>query len=41
MPKNYIAFYAFCNTQKESDQVKKIINRYDAKYFVAESKALI
>lgn len=41
MPKNYIAFYAFCNTQKESDQVKKIINRYDAKYFVSESKALV
>ena len=41
MPQHYIAFYAFCNTQKESEQVKKLIDTYGAKYFVSESKSLV
>ena len=33
-------FNFYCATQAESRQVKDIINQYDAKYFVAESKVL-
>ena len=33
-------FNFYCATQAESKKVKDIINRYDAKYFVAESKVL-
>ena len=41
MPQQYIAFYAFCNNQKESTRVKTIIDTYGAKYFVSESKSLV
>ena len=30
----------YCATQKESAEVKEIVNHYNAKYFVAESKIL-
>jgi len=30
----------YCNTQKESKLVKDIVNKYNAKYFVSESKTL-
>ena len=33
-------FNFYCATQKESAKVKDIVNQYDAKYFVAESKSL-
>lgn len=33
-------FNFYCATQKESQKVKDIVNHYDAKYFVAESKTL-
>lgn len=33
-------FNFYCATQAESKKVKDIINQYDAKYFVAESKVL-
>lgn len=33
-------FNFYCATQAESAKVKEIINQYDAKYFVAESKVL-
>lgn len=33
-------FNFYCATQKESAKVKAIINQYDAKYFVSESKNL-
>ena len=33
-------FNFYCATQKESAKVKAIANRYEAKYFVAESKNL-
>lgn len=33
-------FNFYCNTQSESKKVKEIVNRYEAKYFVAESKIL-
>jgi uncharacterized protein YebE (UPF0316 family) len=33
-------FNFYCETQKESQQVKELVKRYDAKYFVAESKIL-
>lgn len=34
----YAIFNIYCATQAESAEVKKIINQYDAKYFVAESR---
>ena len=37
---NYTIFNFYCSTQKQSAAVKEIINQYDAKYFVSESKAL-
>lgn len=40
MPQDYVAFYVFCNTQAESEQVGDIIANYGAKYFVSESKSL-
>ena len=47
IPHNYIAgvgkytlFNFYCATQKESTKVKDIINQYEAKYFVSESKTL-
>lgn len=33
-------FNFYCATQKESAKVKAIVNQYEAKYFVAESKNL-
>lgn len=33
-------FNFYCSTQAESKQVKEIVNQYEAKYFVAESKTL-
>ena len=37
---NYTIFNIYCATQKESALVKDIANRYNAKYFVTESKTL-
>lgn len=36
----YILFNLYCATQEESAKVKKLLDAYDAKYFVAESKNL-
>lgn len=36
----HTVFNFYCATQAESAQVKAIINQYEAKYFVAESKTL-
>ena len=36
----YILVNCYCTTQAESAIVKEILNRYDAKYFVSESKTL-
>lgn len=33
-------FNFYCNTKKETKEVKKLINNYHAKYFVSESKIL-
>ena len=40
MPQDYVAFYVFCNTKRESEIVKQIITKHGAKYFVSESKTL-
>lgn len=46
VPHNYIpvgkytVFNFYCETQKESAIVKKIVNKHNAKYFVTESKNL-
>lgn len=37
---NYTIFNFYCATQKDSQKVKDIINQYEAKYFVSESKTL-
>lgn len=37
---NYTIFNFYCATQKDSLKVKEIINQYNAKYFVTESKTL-
>ena len=37
---NYTIFNFYCATQKDSTKVKDIINQYEAKYFVSESKNL-
>ena len=37
---NYTIFNIYCTTQKESALVRDIANRYNAKYFVTESKVL-
>ena len=37
---SYTIFNIYCATQKESALVRDIANRYKAKYFVAETKAL-
>lgn len=37
---NYTIFNIYCATQKESALVRDIANRYNAKYFVTESKVL-
>ena len=36
----YAIFNFYCATQKESKKVKDIINQYEAKYFVSETKIL-
>ncbi len=36
----YILINCYCGTQAESRAVKKILNKYNAKYFVSESKNL-
>lgn len=36
----YRVFNIFCHTQAESRIVKEILNKYNAKYFVSESKIL-
>lgn len=36
----YIIVNCYCATQKESTQVKTILDKYHAKYFVSESKTL-
>lgn len=36
----YIIINCYCATQKESTQVKNILDKYQAKYFVSESKVL-
>ena len=36
----YTLFNIFCATQKESARAKEIIAKYEAKYFVSESKTL-
>ena len=36
----YIIINCYCATQKESLRVKEILNKYNAKYFVSESKTL-
>lgn len=46
IPHNYLiignntVFNCYCATQKESTIVKTILNQYEAKYFVSESKIL-
>ena len=47
IPNNYIVgvgkysvFNCYCATQKDSAKVKAILNQFNAKYFVSESKAL-
>ena len=37
---NYALFNFYCATQAESAKVRDIINQYEAKYFVSESKTL-
>lgn len=36
----YTIFNAYCATGKESESVKEIIKKYNAKYFVSETKIL-
>jgi uncharacterized protein YebE (UPF0316 family) len=36
----YIIVNCFCETQKESSKAKEILQKYNAKYFVSESKTL-
>lgn len=36
----YIIVNCYCATQKESAQIKTILDKYNAKYFVSESKTL-
>lgn len=36
----YVLFNIYCPTQKESAKAKEIMDKYDAKYFVSESKTL-
>ena len=36
----YTIFNFYCSTQTQSKKVKDIINQYDAKYFVSETKIL-
>ena len=36
----YIIVNCYCETQKDSLKIKEILNKYNAKYFVSESKVL-
>ncbi len=36
----YVIFNIFCETQEDSKKAKEILDRYNAKYFVSESKTL-
>lgn len=36
----YTIFNAYCATEKESQSVKEIVDKYHAKYFVSETKIL-
>lgn len=36
----YVIFNIFCETQEDSRKAKEILDRYNAKYFVSESKNL-
>ena len=36
----YVLFNIYCPTQKESAKAKKVMGKYNAKYFVSESKTL-
>jgi hypothetical protein len=36
----YIIFNCYCSTQADSSKVKKILNDWEMKYFVSESKTL-
>ena len=36
----YTIFNAYCATEKESESVKEIVNKYNVKYFVSETKIL-
>lgn len=38
--KKYVLFNFYCPTQKESENVKKLLKSYDVKYFVSETKIL-
>ena len=40
MAENYYIFNCFCPTQKDSLKVKTVVDKYQAKYFVSESKLL-
>lgn len=40
MVEKYSIFNAYCKTQKESALVKELGNRYNAKFFVTETKTL-
>jgi hypothetical protein len=37
---NYVIVNCYCSTQQESTKVKQILNKYNAKYFVSETKTL-
>ena len=36
----YTLFNIYCATQKQSESVKELVNKFNAKYFVSESKIL-
>ena len=41
LSEKHTVFYCYCATQTDSAIVKKILDNYNAKYFVSESKILI
>lgn len=38
--KNYHVYYFYCNTKKDSSAAKAIVEKFNGKYFVSESKVL-
>lgn len=40
LSEKHTLFNFYCSTQQESAKVKEIVNKYGARYFVAESKTL-